>query len=188
MNNEDNVIKSLNNSLSIVEENFEKELHTIRTGRASSNMLNNINVEAYGVMTPLNQIASIVVIDAQMLQVTPYDPNNLNSIITSIRNHQELGLNPSDDGRVVRLAIPPLTEERRTEIAKQIGQKMEETMIKIRNLRHESINKIEQSKKDKNIGEDDAKRYHKQIDEIINASKSKIEVLTKQKEKEVMSL
>ncbi|MCL5113132.1 MAG: ribosome recycling factor [Patescibacteria group bacterium] len=185
---EDNIIKTLNNSLKEIEDNFEKELHSLRAGRANVAMLNNVRVDVYGTSTPLNQVASIVVVDPKLLQVTPYDPNNLNAIVTSIRNNQELGLNPSDDGHLIRLVVPPLTEERRREIVKQIKQKMEENLVRIRNFRHDSMFKIDQNKKAKKIGEDEAKRYQKQINEAINNSKIKLELLTRQKEKEVISI
>ena len=95
---------------------FEEELKKVRTGRANAGMLEGVMVEAYGTPMPLNQVASIAVPEPQLLQVTPFDPNNLQAISAAIRDNQSLGLNPADDGRVVRVPIPPLTEERRREM------------------------------------------------------------------------
>src|SRR5579884_1085299 len=141
-----------------VEERFNEALKGLRTGRANAAMLDSVMVEAYGTTMPLKQVASIMVPEAQLIQITPFDPNNLAAISTAIRSDSSLGLNPSDDGRVVRVPIPPLTEERRRDLAKQVGQKQEEAMITCRNVRHEALDLIDKAKKDKQIGEDEAKR------------------------------
>lgn len=169
-------------------EHFESSLKTLRTGRANASMLDGIMVEAYGAQMPLIQVASIAVPEPQLLQITPFDPSNLQAIITAIRNKPELGLNPSDDGRVVRLQIPPLTEERRRELAKQIGQKQEDAMVSLRNIRHEALDAIDSMKKDKQIGEDDAKRFSSQVEEAITQTKSSVESVAKAKEQEILSL
>jgi ribosome recycling factor len=145
-------------------------------------------VEAYGTPMPLIQVATVTAPEAQLLQITPFDPNNLQAIATAIRNNQSLGLNPSDDGRVVRVPLPALTEERRRELAKQVGAKQEEAMVSLRNIRHDALDAIDHAKKDKQIGEDDAKRLEKQVDEAMNKAKTDVEAAAKQKENEVMSL
>jgi ribosome recycling factor len=145
-------------------------------------------VEAYGTPMPLFQVATVTAPEAQLLQITPFDPNNLQAIATAIRNNQSLGLNPSDDGRVVRVPLPALTEERRRELAKQVGAKQEEAMVSLRNIRHDALDAIDHAKKDKQIGEDDAKRLEKQVDEAMNKAKTDVEAAAKQKEQEVMSL
>jgi ribosome recycling factor len=145
-------------------------------------------VEAYGTPMPLIQVATVTAPEAQLLQITPFDPNNLQAIATAIRNNQSLGLNPSDDGRVVRVPLPALTEERRRELAKQVGAKQEEAMVSLRNIRHDALDAIDHAKKDKQIGEDDAKRLEKQVDEAMNKAKTDVEAAAKQKEQEVMSL
>jgi len=167
---------------------FEDGLKTLRTGRANAAMLDGVMVEAYGSQMPLNQTATVSTPDAQLIQITPFDPNNLSSIADAIRNNQSLGLNPTDDGRVVRVPIPPLTEERRRDLAKQVGQKQEEAMIAMRNIRHDSLNAIDKAKKDKDIGEDDAKRLSNQIEEAMNKARTDIEVSAKAKEQEIMTL
>lgn len=167
---------------------FQEALKGLRTGRANPSMLDNVVVEAYGSTMPLKQAATITVPEAQLLQITPYDPNNLTAITTAIRNDQSLGLNPADDGRVVRVQIPPLNEERRRELAKQVGQKQEECMVALRSVRHEALNTINQAKKDKDIGEDDAKRLSNQLEEAMNKAKSEAEAVAKAKEQEILTI
>ena len=167
---------------------LQDSLKTLRTGRANAAMLDGVMVEAYGTQMPLNQTATIAVPEPQLIQITPFDPNNLAAISTAIRNNQQLGLNPADDGRVVRVPIPPLTEERRRDLAKQVGQKQEETMISLRNIRHEALDAIDKSKKDKQIGEDDAKRLSAQVEEAMNKARTYAEAAAKAKEQEIMTL
>lgn len=167
---------------------FEDNLKTLRTGRASASMLDGIMVEAYETKMPLNQVATIAVPEATLIQLTPFDPNNLSAIADAIRNDQSLGLNPTDDGRVIRVPIPPLTEERRRELAKQVGQKQEECMISLRNIRHDAMDTINRAKKDKDIGEDEAKRLSGQVDEAMNQARSGAETAAKAKESEILSM
>ena len=169
-------------------ERFKDSLKTLRTGRASAAMLDGVMVEAYGTPMPLKQVGSIAVPESQMIQITPFDPNNLAAIAEAIRNNQSLGLNPADDGRVVRIPIPPLTEERRRELAKQIGSKQEECMVQLRNLRHGAMDEVNQAKKDKDIGEDEAKRLAGQIEETMNKARSEVEAASKAKEAEIMTV
>lgn len=169
-------------------ERFQDNLKALRTGRASASMLEGVSVEVYGTLMPLIQVATITVPEAQLLQVSPFDPNNLQAIADAIRSSQSLGLNPADDGRVVRVPIPPLTEERRRELAKQVGQKQEESMISLRNVRHEAMDVIDKAKKDKEIGEDEAKRLSTQIDEAMNKTKAEIESIAKTKEQEILTI
>lgn len=182
------VLESSKSKFNQAVEHFKSELSKLRTGRANASMLDGVKVEAYGSSMPLNQVANISAPEAQLLQVTPFDPNNIQAISNAIRDNQSLGLNPSDDGRVVRIPIPALTEERRKEISKQVGAKLEECMIQMRNIRHDAINEFDQAKKDKDIGEDDAKRYTSQVEEIMNKAKSEAEVAAKSKEQEIMTV
>jgi len=171
-----------------VVERFKDGLKTLRTGRANAGMLDGIMVEAYGTPMPLKQVASIAVPEATLIQLTPFDPNNLQAIADAIRNDQSLGLNPTDDGRVVRVPIPPLTEERRRELAKQVGAKQEECMIQLRNVRHEAMDAISRAKKDKDVGEDEAKRLQNQIDEAMRGAQGDAEAAAKAKEADILSL
>ncbi len=126
---------------------FQDELKTLRTGRASVSMLDGVTVEVYGTSMPLNQVATVSTPEAQLIQITPYDPGNIQAIASAIRDNPTLGLNPSDDGRVVRVSIPPLTEERRREIVKQLGVKVEDAMIRLRNVRHDGLDAVDKARK-----------------------------------------
>jgi len=169
-------------------EHFQNDLKSLRTGRASATMLDGVTAEAYGVATPLIQLATVTAPEAQLLQISPFDPSNLQAIVTSIRNNQALGLNPTDDGHVIRIQVPPLTEERRRDIAKQIGQRQEDSMVRLRGIRHDALDIVNLAKKDKDIGEDDAKRLEKQIDEALNKARSEVEALARAKEQEILNL
>jgi ribosome recycling factor len=133
-------------------------------------------------------VANVTAPEAQLIQITPFDPSNLQAIASAIRDNPSLGLNPSDDGRIVRVPIPPLTEERRREYVKGLSGKMEDTMIALRSERHDAMNDVDAAKKAKSIGEDDAKRLEKQIDEAMNKTKADIESAAKAKENEIMKL
>ncbi|MEO5627872.1 MAG: ribosome recycling factor [Candidatus Saccharimonadales bacterium] len=167
---------------------FEEELKKLRTGRANSGMLDGVMVTAYGSPMPLNQVANVTAPDAQSLQITPFDPTNLEAISVAIRDNQSLGLNPSDDGRVVRVPIPALTEERRRDITKQVGTKLEDCMVSLRGTRHEILDTFNEAKKDKDLGEDDVKRYVAQVEDAMTQTKAKAEALAKAKEQEIMTI
>ncbi len=169
-------------------QHYQDQLKALRTGRANAAMLEGIMIEAYGQMTPLNQVANVSAPEAQLLQITPFDPNNLQAIASAIRDNPALGLNPSDDGRIVRVPIPALTEERRRDIVKQLGSKQEDAMIAIRNIRHDAIDTIDAAKKDKQIGEDDAKRLTTQVEDAMQKTRSEIEAHSKAKEADIMKV
>ena len=151
-------------------------------------MLDGVMVDAYGTAMPLIQVATVSVPEAQLIQITPFDPSNLSAISAAIRNNSNLGLNPADDGRVVRVPIPPLNEERRRELAKQIGHKQEECLIGLRNIRHDALDSIESAKKAKQIGDDEAKRFAIKIEDAISKSHSEVEATAKAKEAEIMTV
>jgi ribosome recycling factor len=182
------VVSSAQTKFSQATGRFKDSLKTLRTGRASAAMLDGVMVEAYGTPMPLKQVATIAVPEAQLIQITPFDPNNLQAIADAIRNNQSLGLNPADDGRVVRIPIPQLNEERRRELAKQVGQKQEDCMISLRNIRHEAMDAIDKAKKAKDIGEDETKRLQNQIEEAMNKSRTEVESTGKTKEAEIMTV
>ena len=169
-------------------ERFTDGLKTLLTGRANAAMLDGVVVEVYGTRMPLKQVATIAVPEATLIQLTPFDPNNLAAIADAIRNDSSLGLNPTDDGRVIRVPIPPLTEERRRELAKQVGQKQEECMIALRNVRHEALDTIDKAKKNKELGEDDAKRLGSQVEEAMSKARADAEAAAKTKEQEITTL
>lgn len=169
-------------------DHYSEELKKIRTGRAHPSMLDGIMVEAYGVQMPLNQVGTVTAPEAQLLQISPFDPGNIQAIAAAIRDNPTLGLNPSDDGRVVRVPIPALTEERRREIAKTLGGKAEDCLIAMRGVRHDALDAIDKAKKDKELGEDDAKRLQAQVEEAMNAKKAEVDAATKAKEAEIMTV
>ena len=169
-------------------DHFQNDLKSLRTGRASASMLDGVVAEAYGTPMPLNQLATITTPEAQLIQVAPFDISNLQAIVTSIRNNQNLGLNPTDDGRVIRLQIPALTEDRRRDIVKQLGQKQEDAMVRLRAARKDANDEIAKAKKDKEVGEDDAKRLEKQTDDALVKARNDIEAASAAKERELMSL
>lgn len=167
---------------------FQEELKKIRTGRAHPSMLDSVTVTVYGTSMPLIQVASITTPESQLLQINPFDPNNIQAIAAAIRDNPSLGLNPMDDGRVVRVPIPPLTTERRQQIAKQLSEKVEDCMIAMRAVRHEVFKDFDQQKKSKAIGEDDAKRLEKQVDEAMTAAKNEVDQLVETKTAEIMTV
>ena len=182
------VISDTNTKLALAVDHFKSSLNSLRTGRAVPSMLDGVMVEAYGVPMPLIQVATVTAPEAQLLQITPFDPSNLQAIAKAIRNNQTLGLNPSDDGRVVRVPIPALNEERRRDLAKQIGQKQEESLVSMRALRHAALDTISEAKKNKEIGEDDSKRFTVQVEEVMSKSHIAVESIAKAKETEIMTV
>ena len=171
--------------LAAATEHFRGELSKIRTGRAHPGMLDGVMVEAYGQPMPLKALANITAPEAQLLQITPFDQTNLSAISDAIRDNQSLGLNPADDGRVVRIQIPPLTEETRQQMVKIVHQKLEDSQIAARNARHDALRKADDNK---DMGEDERFRLEKQIDELLTGQKSQAEGLAKTKESEILTV
>ncbi len=167
---------------------LREELKKVRTERAHPSMLDGIMVEAYGTQMPLIQVGTVTAPEGQLLQITPFDPGNLQAIAAAIRDNQSLGLNPSDDGRVVRIPIPPLTEERRREYVKLVSTKVEDAMISMRNARHDALKDAENAKKDKTITEDDFASVKKQLDEELGRAKIDIDAAAKTKENDIMTV
>ncbi len=167
---------------------FESELRKIRTGRAHANMLDGVMVEAYGARMPLNQVASITAPEPQMILVTPFDPSNVVAISSAIRENQSLGFNPSDDGRVVRVPVPSLTEERRRQLVKQVGDKVEEVRIAVRNIRQDALKEAKKMREAKEIGEDDYLRIEKEIDGIVSKTQDRVDEISRDKEKDVLKI
>lgn len=182
------VVDEVKTKLNVAVGHFNDELKKLRTGRAHPSQLDGVMVVAYGTPMPLNQVSNITAPEAQLLQVTPFDPNNIQAIADAIRNDQSLGLNPMDDGRVVRVPIPALTTERRQAIVKQLGEKVEEAHIASRNIRHDLLDVAKKAKAEKQISEDDFARIEKQIEEIMAKTKADIESAAKAKEQEIMTV
>lgn len=169
-------------------QHFDEELKKVRTGRAHPSMLDSVKVEAYGQLMPLNQTANVTAPEAQLLQITPFDPSNMAAIQTAIRNDQSLGLNPSDDGRVIRVPIPPLTEERRRQLVKQTGEKVEDARIALRTIRQDALKDAKRKKDAKEISEDDLKAVEKEIDRLMSNMQTKIDELFKIKEQDILTI
>lgn len=166
-------------------ERFKEEMKKVRTGRAHPDMLSGIKVEAYGQFMPLNQVANVTAADATLLVITPFDPTNIQAIAAAIRADQSLGLNPADDGRVVRVPIPALTEERRKEIVKNASTKVEEAKVAIRNVREDARKALKIATE---MSEDIKKRAEKEIDEITKEFNDKVDAEFKAKSDEIMKL
>ena len=180
--------KSYEMKMDAAMDHFQLEMSKVRTGRAHAGMLDGVVVEAYGSMMPLNQVANVTAPEAQMLLVTPFDPSNIANITKAIRDNQSLGLNPSDDGRVVRVPIPPLTEDRRRDMVKQAGEKVEDARIALRNIRQEALKEAKRLKDSKDLSEDDYKRVEKEVDQLMRDFQAKIDEVFKAKEQEVMTV
>lgn len=163
---------------------FNDEMKKIRTGRAHTDMLSGLKAEVYGQFSPLNQVANITVADATMLTVTPFDPSTLSAIATAIRNDSTLGLNPTDDGRIIRVPVPPLTEERRKEIVKTTSAKVEDAKVHLRNIREDARKQLKSTE----LPEDDQKRYEKLIDDLIREFNDKVDTAFKAKSAEIMTI
>lgn len=163
---------------------FQEELKKVRTGRAHPDMLANVKVEAYGQFMPLNQVANVTTQGGTLLQVTPFDPSTINSITAAIRNDASLGLNPSDDGHIVRVPVPPLTEERRKEIVKTTSSKVEDAKVAIRNIREDARKELKAAE----LPEDVTKRAEKSIDELTKKFGEHIDELFKVKSAEIMAI
>jgi ribosome recycling factor len=182
------LVNQLKSKLEEAKTHFKEELAKIRTGRAHAGVLDKLMVNAYGVSMPIKQVANVTAPEAQLLQITPFDPGNLQAIASAVREDQSLGLNPVDDGAVIRITVPPLTTERRAEIVKQISSLAENAAIAMRNARHEIMKEVEQSKKNRQITEDDQRSTEKQIDELMTNYKNEVDQLVKAKEQDVMTI
>lgn len=181
-------IKTYEEKFAHAVDHFAEELKKVRTGRAHPSMLDSVHVEAYGQKMPLNQVANVTAPEPQLLTITPFDPGNIQAIAAAIRADQALGLNPSDDGRLVRVPIPPLTEERRRQIVKQTSEKVEEARIALRNVRQDALKEAKRLKDAKELSEDDVKRIEKQVDDAVALHNTQLEVQFKDKEKEILTI
>jgi ribosome recycling factor len=168
-------------------EDFRKELASVRTGRANAAILDHVRVDYHGTPMPVNQLGNVTVPDASMLMITPWDPSAVALIDKAIRA-SDLGLNPSTDGKVVRIPIPSPTEERRKELVKHIHKALENHRTAIRNIRRDIKEAIDKLEKDKKISQDEQKRSLEELDKLSHAETKKVEDLSAAKEKEVMEI
>lgn len=168
-------------------EDFRRAMAATRTGRASVHMLDAIMVEAYGSQMPLNQVAQVHAPEAQLISVQPFDPSQLGAIEKAIRS-SDLGLNPMNDGKVVRVPVPPLTQERRQDMVKHLNKILEEHRTAIRNIRRDGNDAIKKALRDKKITEDEEKRSLDEIQKLTDNEIKKMEEMSNAKEKEVLEL
>lgn len=166
---------------------LESELGTIRAGRANPTVLDRISVDYYGAPTPINQMASISVAEARILVVQPYDASQLKPIEKAIQA-SDLGINPTNDGRVLRIAFPQLTEDRRKELCKQVSKICEESKVAVRNVRRDAMDKIKAKKKANEITEDDVKEAEKDIQKLTDKFIESIDKIGADKDKEIMAI
>ena len=164
---------------------LEADLRTIRTGRASPALVERVMVEYYGTPTPLNQLAVISAPEPQLLTIRPYDPGSLGDIERAILK-SELGLTPANDGRIIRLPIPRLTEERRQELAKLVRQRVEEGKVALRNIRRESLDELREFEKEKLVSEDDFYRGKDDVQDLTNRFTEKMDEISARKQREVV--
>jgi len=179
--------KSYNEKMSKSFESFLKELSSLRTGRANTNMLDLVKVDVYGQKMPINQLGSITAPESRTINIQVWDLNNVNMIDAAIKK-SELGLNPQIDGQLIRLPIPNLTEERRNEIKKIIKSMGEKYKVGIRNIRRDANDELKKNLKDKNISEDDLKKFEKIIQNYTDTHIKQIEDKVISKEKEIMTI
>ena len=168
-------------------EDFRREMGSTRTGRASVHMLDSVRVDYYGSEMPLNQIAQVHAPEPQLITVQPFDPSSLATIEKAIRS-ADLGLNPSNDGKMIRIPVPPLTEERRKEMVKRLHKILEEHRTAVRNIRRDGLDLIKKTQKDKKITEDEERRAIDELQKLTDDEIKKMEEMSKNKEKEVLQV
>jgi ribosome recycling factor len=164
-----------------------RDLGAIRTGRASPALVEHVRVDYHGVVTPLNQIASISIPEAKMILIQPWDRNSIRTIEKSILT-SDLGLNPTSDGTFIRIPIPPLTEERRKELLKLVHKRLEEARIELRNFRRDGIERLRQAEKNKEISQDQHARASEQLQKLIDNFIYRVNSIGQEKEKEIMEV
>jgi ribosome recycling factor len=168
-------------------ESLRQHLATIRTGRASPALVEHLPVDAYGTTMPLNQLAGIAVPEARLIVIQPYDASTMRAIEKAIQN-SELGINPSNDGRVIRLVIPQLTEERRRDLTRLVRSRVEEGKVALRNIRRESLDDLRQLEHEKLISEDDQRRAQEKLQELTDRYTRDLDQIGAAKEAEVMEV
>lgn len=179
------ILKELEKRMKLSLEHFRKDLSKLRTGRANINLFEDIKVDYYGTLTPINQLATLGVPDPTLVTIQPWDPSLLETIDKAIRS-ADLGLNPINDGKTLKVPIPPLDEERRREMAKRIRRMLEDEKTALRNMRRESKEQIERLEEDKKITEDDKFSGLEQLQKIMDEYTRKIEEIAAAKEKEIL--
>jgi ribosome recycling factor len=182
------IVKSADPRMDKAIEHFEDDIRSLRTGRAQTSQVENLMVEQYGQMMPLKTIATITTPDAQTIAISPWDKNLVAPIEKMIRENQALGFNPMSDGNVVRMNVPSMTEERRRDIVKELGQKAEAANIALRNIRHDVLGEVKRLEKDGQATQDDMKFAEQELNKKIDTYKKRIDELARAKEAELMTV
>jgi len=183
----DPVLRDAETKMTKSVDHFAGELATIRTGRANPALIDKVIVPYYGTPTPLNQLAQISAPEPRLLVVQVYDRSQIGAVEKALRTSEQ-GLNPASDGQVIRVPIPPLTEERRREYVKLVRQKAEDARVAIRNVRRDELHRIDQMQKAGDVAEDDSKRAHARLQKITESQIEKVDALAGRKESEVMEV
>lgn len=183
----DELFAELNSRMQKAVEGLAKELATVRVGRATPALVDNVMVQYHGIPTPLRQIATISIPEANLIVIQPWDRTLLREVEKAILA-ANIGLNPTNDGNVIRLIVPPVSEERRKEVAKLISRKVEERKVAIRNVRRDSIEKLREMEKNKEISQDELRNYLKKVDLLTDAFIEKVDEVGREKEKEIWEL
>jgi ribosome recycling factor len=183
----EDVLREADHKMGRATEVTREELASIRTGRASPAILNRVTVDYYGTPTPLNQLASMSVPEPRMLVISPFDPNSMAAMEKAIMQ-SDLGLTPSNDGTVIRLVFPPLTEERRKELIRVVRERAEEGRVAIRNVRRHAKDELESMQKDGGISEDELVRAEKELQQKTDAHVAEVDELLERKEQELMEV
>lgn len=181
------VINNMSTHMDKTIDALRKEYQKVRTGRASTGLLDEIRVDFYGTPSPINQVATLAVPEPRTITLQPWDAKMIPVIEKAIMN-ANLGLTPANDGKVIRLNLPPLTEERRKDIVKQLKKLAEDAKVAVRNIRRDAIDELKKQEKDKKISEDDLKRAEKEVQDVTNSHVAKIDEVLVHKEKEVMEV
>lgn len=168
-------------------EAFKRELSKVRTGRASLSLLDDIRIDYYGTLTPLNQVGALAVPEPRLITIQPWEKNLVGEIEKAILK-SDLGLNPSSDGQLIRLVFPPLTEERRKEMVKQVKRMGEDAKVAVRNARREANDTLKKLEKDKEISEDDLKRGEKEVQDVTDDYVARVDQVLAEKEKDLMEI
>ena len=179
------VLRDIEQRMTGAENALSKALGSIRAGRANASLLEGIQVLYYGAPTPLNQLAQISVPEARMLTITPFDKGSLEEIEKAI-NKSDIGITPSNDGNMVRLVIPQLTEERRRDIAKLVGEEAENAKVSVRNIRRDGLDEFRKLEKSGDISEDELRRFEKDVQGLTDQSVKNIDALAAEKEREIL--
>jgi len=179
------ILSEAKTNLKEVEENYKKEISKLRTGRASTSILDEIMVDYYGTSTPINQMATISVPEGNLIVIQPWDMKIIGDIESALRN-SNIGINPVSDGKLIRLPVPPLDEQRRKDIIKTLNKYTEERKTAVRNQRREYRELVKTMKDDKEISEDEEKRFYDDLQKIVDNSINTLETINKEKEKSIL--